>query len=119
MGRQREAERLDEVAVDAEPDAQAVVERFDVDVRAAVAQRLADDAAHQLHDRGTVVEADLGDRLGGLAGVVLGGERGDEDVDVGGRAVHLLDERRDRLVVGRLPHELLAGDLLDHLPACR
>ncbi len=70
---------------------------------------------HELDDRGPVVEADLGDRVGGLTGVVLGGERGDEQVDVGGRAVHLLDERRDRLVVRRLPHELLAGDLLDHL----
>ena len=33
----RQAERLDQVAVDAEPDAQLLVERLDVDVAGAVA----------------------------------------------------------------------------------
>ena len=61
MGRHREAERLDEVTVDAEPDAHVAVERLDVDVGGAVAQRLTDDARHELHDRRLVVEADLGD----------------------------------------------------------
>ena len=119
MCRERQAERFDEVTVDAEPDAQAVVERFDVDVGAAVAQRLTDDPVDQLDDRGTVVEADVGQHLGGDALLVLAGELRDQDVDVGRRAVHLLDVRRDGLLVGRLPHELRARDLLDHLPAGR
>jgi hypothetical protein len=115
VGRQRQRERLDEVAVDTEPDPEPVVERFDVDVRAAVAECLADDLGDELHDRGLVVEADLGDRLGGQTLVVLGGERGDDVVDVGGRAVHLLDERRHRLLVGGVPHEALTGGRLDLL----
>ncbi len=103
------------MTVDAEADAQPVVERFDVDVRAAVAQRLADDLADQLHDGRLIVEVDLGDRVGDLTLVVLGGERRDDVVDVGRRAVHLLDERRHRLLVGRLPRETLAGRRLDLL----
>ena len=79
----RQAERLDEVTVDAEPDAQLLVERLDVDVARAVAHGLADDAVHELDDRRLVVEADLGG-LGRDPGlVVLEVERGDEPVDVG------------------------------------
>ena len=59
----RQLDRLDELTVDAEPDAQLVVERLDVDVAGAVAHRLADDAAHELHHRRLVVEADLGSLL--------------------------------------------------------
>ena len=115
MRRQRERERLDEVAVDAEPDAQPIVEWLDVDVGAAVAQRLADDLADELHHGRLVVEVDLGDGLGHQSLVVLGGEGGDDVVDVGGRAVHLLDERRDRLLVGGLPGEALARGRFDLL----
>ena len=48
----RQLERLDEVTVDAEPDAQPVVERLDVDVRAAVAHGLADDPVDELRRPG-------------------------------------------------------------------
>jgi hypothetical protein len=106
VGRQRQRERLDEVAVDAEPDAETIVERLDVDVGAAVAQRLADDLADELHHRRLIVEADLGDRLGGMWRCSSSAAKdGDDVVDVGGRAVHLLDERRHRLLVGGVPHE--------------
>ena len=118
--RQRQRERLDEVAVDAEADAQPIVERLDVDVGAAVTQRLADDLADELHHGRLVVEVDLGDGLGNQTLIVLGGEGGDDVVDVGGRAVHLLDERGDGLLVGCLPGEALTRGRFDLLsPRCR
>ena len=81
MRRQRQAERLDEVTVDAESDAQTVVERLDVDVRRPVAQRLADDLRDELDDGGLVVEADLRHRLGDRLLAVFAGERRDEVVE--------------------------------------
>ena len=119
MRRQWKAERFDEVAVHSEADAQPVVEWLDVDVRRSVTQRLAHDASHQLHHGGLVVEADRRNRLGFLTLDVFGVERAEDLVEVRGRAVHLLDHRRDRCVVGRLPDEALAGGGLDDLTARR
>ncbi len=79
---ERKAERLDEVTVDAEPDAQLLVERLDVDVGRTVAHRLADDAADELDDRGLVVEADLGGDRCSLALIVADLEDLDESVDL-------------------------------------
>ncbi len=61
MGRQRQRERFDQVTVDTEPDTQPVVERLDVDVRAAVTKGLADDLADELDDRCLIVEVHLGE----------------------------------------------------------
>jgi len=54
-----------------------------------------------------------------MALLVLGREARHNVVDVGGRAVHLLDERRHGLLVRGLPHELLTGGRLDLLATPR
>ncbi len=85
-------ERFHEVAVDAEPDPQLLVEGFDVDIAGSVAHRLADDAVHQLDDRGLIVEAHLGGK-GGHLGVVVGDvEHLHQAVDVGVGTIGAVDE---------------------------
>ena len=67
MRRHRQLDGLDQLTVDAVPHPDVAVERLDVDVGGAVAQRLTDDPRHELHHRRLIVEADLVD--GVLAGL--------------------------------------------------
>ena len=109
MGGHRQTHRLDQLTVDAVPDPNLFVERFDVDVGGAVAKCLADDPRHQLDDRRLIVEADLVERLfAGLVGGLGIRERGDQPTDVGVRTPQLLHVGGDRLGVGRQPLVLLA-----------
>ena len=119
MHADRQAERLDQVTVDAEADAQPLVERLDVDVGRAVAQRLADDAADQLDDRRLIVEAHLGGGGGNLALVVADLEGLDQALDVVVGAVGAVDEGADRRRVGNGPAHRPARCGLDCRAACR
>ncbi len=110
------ADRLDQLTVDAVPDTDFLVERLDVDIGGSVAQRLADDARHQLHHRRLIVEADRVDGFfGGLAGCVGLLERGHEATDVGVGTPELLGVGGDGLRVGGEPLEPLPGRCLRRL----
>ena len=77
-------------------------------------------AAAQARERSAAARAtsdEAGAREAAL--VVLGGEGSDDVVDVGSRAVHLLDERRDGLLVGGLPGEALTRGRFDLLTPVR
>ena len=119
VGAERQAERLDQVAVDAEPDAHLLVERFDVDVGRAVAHRLADDAADQLDDRRLIVEADLGGDRCRLALIVADLEDLDQTLDLVVGAVGAVDERADGRRVGDGPANGSTGGGLDGATARR
>jgi hypothetical protein len=112
VGAHRQLHGLDQLAVDPESDPHVLVEWLDVDVAGPVAQRLADDAVHELDDGCLVVEVDLVGVFGALDLGVRRLEGGDQASDVGIRAPDLLDERLHRLGVGRHPFEALAGSCL-------
>jgi len=101
------------MAVDAESDAQFVVERFDVDVGGAVAQRLADDAVDQLDDGRLVVEVDLARSGGDSLLLVEVLDRLHEPIDVGVGAVHRVDEGAHRGGVGKHVLDRTAGCAVD------